>query len=204
MAVDIVAQRAWETLLEEGIAGFPIKPSQIARKRGYHVFTYDQYIQATGRSLIELARRYGTDGFTLQIHGEYAVFYNPTSSIPRIRWTLAHELGHILLGHAALCRFAEAGEGKSREDREADRFAADLLCPMPPLYRCGLKSPEELARLCDLSLQAAGIQWQRLQREPPDTPLARTLAQTFAPFLQEYQALPPVATPLPALAFGRI
>ena len=33
---------------------------------------------------------------------------------------------------------------------------------------------------------------------------AQALAQAFVPFLQEYQALPPVATPLPARAFGRL
>ena len=204
MAADVVTRRAWETLLEEGIGQFHIKPRQIARRRGYCVFTYGQYLEATGRSLLEVAQRYGTDGFTLQIHGEYAIFYNPTSPIPRIRWTLAHELGHILLGHGAVCRFAQPVEGKSREDRQADRFAADLLCPGPPLRRCGLHSAQELAKLCDLSGQAAEIQWARLQREKDDSPLAQALAQAFVPFLQEYQALPPVATPLPARAFGRL
>lgn len=204
MAADVVVQRAWETLLEEEASRFPIKPRQIARRRGYFVFPYDQYLEATGRSLLEVAQRYGTDGFTLQIHGEYAIFYNPTNSIPRIRWTLAHELGHILLGHGAARLPAPPAEGKSREDRQADRFAAELLCPGPPLRRCGLRSAGELAKLCDLSGQAAEIQWERLRRETDDSPLARALAEAFAPFLRDYQALPPVATPHPARAFGRL
>lgn len=204
MTADVVAQRAWETLLEEGVCQFPVKPRQIARRKGYYVFTYDEYLQATGRSLLEVARRYGTDGFTQQIHGEYAIFYNPARSIPRIRWTLAHELGHILLGHSAVCRFAQPIGGKSQEDRQADQFAAELLCPGPALCRCGLRSAQELAKLCDLSAQAAEIQWTRLQRERHDSPLAQALAQAFAPFLRDYQALPPVATPLPARAFGRL
>lgn len=45
----------------------------------------------------------------------------------RQRFTVAHELGHYFLGHGGKS-FAEPG-GRSRREREAERFAACLLMP---------------------------------------------------------------------------
>jgi IrrE N-terminal-like domain len=56
---------------------------------------------------------------------------------PRRRFTVAHEVGHHLLhsdGAAVLCRPSdvEAAEGGDRRrEREANRFAAELLMPEP-------------------------------------------------------------------------
>ena len=86
----------------------------------------------------------------------------------RIRWTLAHELGHILMGHFASGYSTpgnpplDQGE-KAWEDVMADRFASQLLCPLPGVFLCGPSSQGELAQLCDLSAQAAGITWGRLE-----------------------------------------
>ena len=60
-----------------------------------------------------------------------------TSPAPRRRFTVAHEIGHHLLhsdGAAVLCRPADVetahGDERARE-REANRFAAELLMPEP-------------------------------------------------------------------------
>ncbi len=45
----------------------------------------------------------------------------------RQRFTIAHELGHYFLGHVGKS-FAEPG-GRSRRERDAERFAACLLMP---------------------------------------------------------------------------
>ncbi|MCQ2482260.1 MAG: ImmA/IrrE family metallo-endopeptidase [Clostridia bacterium] len=60
------------------------------------------------------------DGFCGQINGHYVVFYNDSVSEVRIRFTLMHELGHIVLGHDKQGR---------REEAEANYFASQMLVP---------------------------------------------------------------------------
>lgn len=54
----------------------------------------------------------------------------------RFRFTIAHELGHIVLHSKIQSEFRELDEGvflNKRVEREADRFAASLLMPVSPL-----------------------------------------------------------------------
>ena len=236
--MDRAWEAAWRALREHAALSFPIKPSRIAKERGIFLYTYHQYRQATGRPLLQVAVSYGTDGFTQYIHGNYVVFYNPTNPIPRIRWTLAHELGHILMGHFASGYSTpgnpplDQGE-KAWEDVMADRFASQLLCPLPGVFLCGPSSQGELAQLCDLSAQAAGITWGRLEKwesrlpspekaarfltgEGPlptpagvDRDLWQVLATAFRPFAGQYrlereQPAPEVFLPLGGRAYGRL
>lgn len=64
------------------------------------------------------------EGLTVRIKGGYLILYNERSIERRCAWTLAHELGHIMLDHS---------RGDSAEEREADAFAASLLAPLPVL-----------------------------------------------------------------------
>lgn len=62
----------------------------------------------------------------------WMVYYNPQKPETRRRFTLAHEIGHVVLhGDEWLAAAARGGEGvrfKKRE-REVERFAAELLMP---------------------------------------------------------------------------
>lgn len=65
---------------------------------------------------------------------EIEVSHTITGDEPRFRFTAAHELGHVLL-HAKLCdEFREHADRDYYErsiEREADRFAAAFLMPLP-------------------------------------------------------------------------
>ena len=217
MARHKITKSAWELLLQSGISSLPVKPALIAKRHDIYVYTYPQYAHATGRSLLDIASRYGTDGFTQHIHGCYAIFYNATNPIPRIRWTLAHELGHIYLGH--LTGDKPLGTEKEREkaqaDVEADQFAASLLCPDIIVHLCGASSVQELRKLTDLSDQAAQIQWQALCRKRMrgeldlDSHIAKSLAHLFSPFIHQHRAEreasePTAETPRMGYAIGRL
>ncbi len=62
------------------------------------------------------------------------VWYNDWKDERTCRFTLAHELGHIVLGHL---------EDGNIENKEADCFARNLLCPVPIADRYGLKTIED-------------------------------------------------------------
>ena len=68
-----------------------------------------------------------------------------------------HELGHYLLGHL------DNGEITSENEEAADRFAADVLMPACVLWRLNLHTAQEIADLCNVSMQAAKIRAKRME-----------------------------------------
>lgn len=93
----------------------------------------------------------------------YLVAYNRGVYKPRIRWTIAHECGHILCGH-----FLEVEASGRREipddlwqnmEEEADYFAASLLAPIPAIRKCRASSVSDISRIFGLSGAAARYRW---------------------------------------------
>ena len=62
------------------------------------LFSYEQ-----GRDIISILklgdRIHNTDDSSTYHMGKYFIFYNGSLSNSRLRFTIAHELGHILLDH---------------------------------------------------------------------------------------------------------
>lgn len=78
--------------------------------------TFSSYEKKTGASLPTSA-----EGITLKLSGINLILYDDRiTNEGRRNWTIAHELGHVLLGHTELNKATE---------READAFAAELLMP---------------------------------------------------------------------------
>lgn len=78
----------------------------------------------------------------------------------RRRWTLAHEIGHILCGHFELCpyieKFAENNSSVFPEyEKEADYFAATILAPMPLFEPLNIRVAEDVQRKFMLSGEAS-------------------------------------------------
>ncbi|MBB3227553.1 Zn-dependent peptidase ImmA (M78 family) [Luteibacter sp. Sphag1AF] len=63
--------------------------------------------------------------------GRPVIEYNPTEPLLRQRFTVAHELGHHLLGHGSRPRDSSQAMMGSRDlvETAANRFAAELLMP---------------------------------------------------------------------------
>ena len=64
--------------------------------------TFQNYASLTGISLSKLSPCDGLkDGYTIIAKGVYVVLYDDrhTYGQERLNWTLAHEIGHIYLGH---------------------------------------------------------------------------------------------------------
>jgi hypothetical protein len=96
----------------------------------------------------------------------FSIVVNSSHSLPRKRFTIAHEIGHFLLHRDRL----ESGEliddamyrsgVTAKEETEANRFAADLLMPFPliqSLVAAGIRTPEQLAEKLQVSLPAMKI-----------------------------------------------
>ena len=125
-----------QVLSEVGIDRFPINLKQILRHYGIHLMSYEAYSARLECSLPVCFKQFGNDGATLAKNGKYLIVYNSQQSAKdRIRFTIAHELGHIILRHHdelgvdILQRmWVEKNLYEVLED-EANCFARNLLCP---------------------------------------------------------------------------
>lgn len=76
------------------------------------------------------------------------IFYNNKKSKEVIRFTLAHELGHYILGHLI--------DG-DKENKEANCFARNFLCPIPIIDVLDIYDCEEYSLLFDVSEPMAKV-----------------------------------------------
>lgn len=133
------------------------------------VGTVQSYIASSGASAEEIFGGLGIpEGITLRHNGVNIILYDEAVKSPkRIRWTIAHEIGHIMCGHS---------ECNPEHEREANEFAAQLLLPDCVIEylekKTGNKiSPEKLARLFSVSLGACRVKRKSLDsRKPLYTP----------------------------------
>lgn len=115
------------------------------------------------------------EGMTVRHGGRYVVLYNDrTENDRRLAFTLAHELGHIMLGHA--------GEHEESEEREANAFAAALLAPAVVFYYFSFRdgappTAEQMTVIFPLSREAAENRRRDLlrRRQSPPTDAEITL-----------------------------
>lgn len=171
---------AWELLIDCEIKSLPIKITDICKQIGISV------------KLAPL--KSDSDGYTF-IHKRkpIIVINSNCKSISRLRFTVAHELGHIILGHVG--KYALVNREPSPNDnpieQEANIFASRLLAPACVLWGCEVECAEDIMKLCDISYQAAHFRMERMKvlyaRDKFLTsPLERIVFDNFRPFIRRY------------------
>lgn len=86
------------------------------------------------------------------------------SSGRRCNFTLAHELGHIFLGHLQIPRNLKSPEIEKNDEYEADEFAGRLLMPEQLLLKTGFTTCAEIAEEYLVSEQALYKRLNNLKR----------------------------------------
>jgi hypothetical protein len=82
----------------------------------------------------------GWSGLLLQVrNGDHLMLVNPAHSRTRRTLTIAHEFGHLALGHRPIIIENDAGMRENRysdeQEREATAYGASLLLPYAPLLQ---------------------------------------------------------------------
>lgn len=161
-----VRQRAYELLADLGIDEFPIDPRTIIRCfPEWHLLGWLELKCNTGIDDPYNLERDGAEAKTQTVRGsgEYVIVYDERiESAQRIRWTLAHEIGHIVLGHltcfegTSLARSGLTTAEYGVLEVEAHQFAAELLAPQTIVGQFDFRgNPKGISLICDISRDAA-------------------------------------------------
>lgn len=182
---------AWRVLLDCKIDALPVKPSEICRYYGWILSDYpggEKCIQALG--LAGLMER--TDGFCTVTRNHTYIFFDSSLPTGRQRFTVAHEIGHLLLGHVgpgmATVENREPTGSERAEERQANQFAARLLAPACVLHEIGARTPEAIQQVCGISRQAAqfrAVRMMELEKRGKfySHPLERQVGMQFASYV---------------------
>lgn len=169
---------SWQVLFHENVTRLPVMIGQLCRGMGIMVRYYDSKDQ--------------NDGFSTIIDGQPIIFVSRTCSRARQRFTAAHELGHILLGHVGKYQLVnrEPSENDNPIEKEANVFASRLLAPACVLWGCGVSTADGIMQLCEISRPAAKIHAERMEQlyargKFLSSPIEREVYEKFLPFIRE-------------------
>lgn len=136
-----IRDAAWQCLIDNNIDSLPVDVLKIARQSNIDV-------KKNSRIKILLPDEYAKAFY----NGEkWIIVYNDRNDVPVSRFAIAHELGHILLGHvktyAKYATIEDIGI-KPKAENQADTFALRLLCPACIIAELDLHTPEEISAFC--------------------------------------------------------
>lgn len=190
---------AWRILLGCKVDRLPVDLNDICRKLKIRLFSYGAATKLIERAnLQESVRR--TDGLTFYWHGTPVILCNETVLPQRAAFTIAHELGHIVLNHVkpgtVTVMNREPHPGDSPEETAANQFAARLLAPACVLWAMNVHTTEEIMNLCQISRVAAEFRAQRMAElyrrgRFLASPLEQAVYRQFRPFIEETVYPPP-------------
>lgn len=158
-----ISEAAYKELIFHNCRRFPINPEHFFYPDFDIVITSIQnYAKKTGKdSDLFLPVGCTRDGYVYRnaMPGLDLILYNEQVLSERVRFTIAHEIGHVRLKHKMI--------GK-KEETEAHLFASQLLSSDILLYKLksigNILTPAIIAALCNISISAATIKFDDYQK----------------------------------------
>lgn len=189
----------------------PVKIKAIAKSfPGTRLIPYSAHMKRYGLRYREMVSFTGSEdacSIYNRSSDNYIIYYNDVdharNASKRYRWNIAHELGHIALGHhrdypeARLMRSELSSQTYKELEQEADMFAAYILVPHIILQCLGIQGHEELSSLCGISSAASGVRkkefdlWRRRHKgEQYDF----DILNLYAPFVESNELSKRIST----------
>ncbi|MCH5212235.1 MAG: ImmA/IrrE family metallo-endopeptidase [Oscillospiraceae bacterium] len=173
---------AWQVLIDYNINSLPINVISIATGAG---------IKILKNSIVQKLTN-GEIGTSVLRGDKWYIIYDDTMSKERARFTIAHELGHIFLGHPLKGghHARTINTDKPQIETEADIFASRLLAPACVLLGLDLHTPEEIKEACEISYQAAELRANRMRElykrnKFLTSPLERRVYNNFTDYIKQ-------------------
>lgn len=142
---------AKKVLLEHWNNSLPVDPVIIANKLGIKVF---------GKNNLSVSGYFEQE--------TSSIYVNTNDSLERQRFTVAHELGHAVLGHGSSPRESYNLYNRSNyqiQEFQANEFAGELLMPYESLNYFFYNTSNDFENLCkifNVSPQAMNVRLRRL------------------------------------------
>lgn len=141
---------SWRFLIDHKIDSLPIDLNKICENMGINL--------RTNKNLLSTER-----GATITDGNKTYILLKP-DTIPAMRYTTAHELGHIVLGHTL--KNGKIGRTFIMDDEQeyqAERFAIDILAPACVLWGLNLHTAKDISEVCNISMSAAQRRAERME-----------------------------------------
>ena len=176
---------SWQCILDFDIKTLPVIVTSIIKK--------SDNIRLLKNSDINLLKE-KESGVTIFENGIFNIVFRDTEPSKRCRFTIAHELGHIFLGHLMI-NTPQYRTFKIQNDTESEAnvFARDLLAPACVLHELQTLSAAEISKLCNISLEAASYRAERMRELENRNawylhPLEQEVYKQFEDFIKSKQA----------------
>ena len=172
---------SWQCILDYNINQLPVMVTDIINQ--------SKNIMLFKNSKVNLLNN-DDSGMTICEKGRFKIIYRDTESSKRCRFTIAHELGHIFLGHL-IVNTPLYRTFKIQDDTEsqANVFARDLLAPACVLHELQALSAVDISKLCNISLDSATFRAERMRELEIRNawylhPLERKVREQFEDFIK--------------------
>jgi Zn-dependent peptidase ImmA (M78 family) len=161
------AEKAAHKLLQlNNVQELPVKVKRLSKQfPNLKIKTYTWFAKKRGMTLEEVCDFANSDEgccYYKKKTGRYLILYNDeVNNKGRIRWTIAHELGHFMLKHNEISARTTLGRSTLSEseydvfEKEANCFARELLAPPTVIVRLGKITASDIQYICDMSIEAA-------------------------------------------------
>lgn len=189
----IARNKAWEILIECKINKFPLDLMKIIKFYNIETKPYSNsdYIKTLHYKI------QSGDRFSRIENGQKVIYFNDKKSTKaRRRFTIAHELGHCLLGHdlnKTKYRNSEIDLNDDPiEEIQANVFARDILMPAVILHYTGCIKYNDIIKLCNVSETSAKIREERMKiletrNKFCTSPLEKQVYNNFKEFIENYK-----------------
>ena len=188
MTMQTAINCAIKTLLDNNICKIPLSNEtieKIIKNQGFEIIAYNipldenDYSDFDNLNLLSAVEKY--QAFTYVSDRDKYVFYRSTLSSEEKMRMLAHELGHIMLGHlsASGVRCSSGLKNEAPQEREADEFALEFLAPTCVLKNIKHLNPSVISHLTLLDRQSAEHVFFKVRDHKRNTQLENNLCESF-------------------------
>ena len=145
---------SWQFLIENKVDSLPVNVVQIVGNNGITLLKNNHVHEL----------KCGEAGISVFDGNQWFIIYDDSLPFERKRFTIAHELGHIVLGHPLVVGFHARTTGKKlpQTESEANIFASRFLAPACVLWGLNAHTAAEISHFCKISTEAAGIRAKRM------------------------------------------
>ena len=178
-----VRNAAWQCLIDFKVDSLPVDVIRIAKEAGIKVIE-NKDINVLGPY---------ENGKVFYMKRQWFIVYDERVPMERLRRTIAHELGHVFLGHrVAHKKYPNVSKAERVEkgEEQATAFAVRLLCPACVLKDLNVQSADDIIKYCMVDRGTAEDRMSRMKKlykrnKFLTDPLEKQVYDNFSQYIQD-------------------